>query len=88
MADAFAQHGTGLHSPGRNGTEITPDDNNDLANVSRALWIGGAGTLEVLLQGDSAAVTIVGIAAGTLLPICAKRIYSTGTTATSIVALR
>lgn len=88
MADAFAQHGTGLNSPARRGVEITPDDGNDLAEVSRGLWIGGAGNLEVLLQGDSAAVTISNIAAGTLLPICAKRIYATGTTATSIVALR
>lgn len=88
MADSFAQHASGLNSPARNGTEITPDDGTDLANVSRGVWIGGAGNLEVLLQGDSASVTIQNIAAGTLLPICAKRIYSTGTTATAIVALR
>lgn len=88
MADDYSSAQSGLDSPARKGVEITPDDNNDLAYVSRAVWVGGVGNLEVTLEGDSSSITIQAIPAGTWLPIRAKRIYSTGTTATLIVALR
>jgi hypothetical protein len=32
-------------------------------------------------------VTFVGVAAGSILPVMARRVYVTGTTATNIVAL-
>lgn len=66
---------------------VTPNDNSDLATVSRAIWVGGAGSLAVILAEDSSAVTFAGVAAGTLLPLRAKRVMSTNTTATSIVAV-
>jgi len=59
----------------------------DLATLPRALWIGGAGDVTLILLKDSLAVTLVGIPAGTLLPVRPKRIKATGTTATSLVAL-
>lgn len=67
---------------------VTPHDTNDLATPARALWVGGAGNVSVIANNDTAAVTIVGVAAGTLLPIMASRVRATNTTATSIVALR
>lgn len=87
MPDRFDKHNEGLQSPASRGVVITPNDGADLATNSRAIWIGGAGNLTVLLAGDTASVLISSIPAGTLLPIRAKRIYSTGTTATLIVAL-
>ena len=68
---------------------ITPNDNNDLPNNTRALWIGGAGTgtLTVNMAGDGAQVAFAGIPAGTLLPIQVSRVFSTGTGVTSIVGL-
>ncbi len=74
-------------APARNVTLLTPDDNNDLANVAKALWVGGAGNISLIAVDDSAAVTISGIAAGSVLPIRAKRVRSTGTTTTLIVNL-
>jgi hypothetical protein len=53
----------------------------------KGLWVGGAGNISLLAAGDSAAVTISGIAAGTVLPISALQVNSTLTTATLIVAL-
>jgi hypothetical protein len=53
----------------------------------RALWIGGAGDVAVIAEGDTAAVTISGVAAGTVVPIKCKTVMSTNTTATLIVAL-
>lgn len=65
----------------------TPSDTADLTRgVCRAVWVGGAGNLAVVdVEGTS--TTFVGVAAGTMLPIMAVRIKSTGTTATNIVAV-
>jgi len=61
-------------------------DSGDMAFVSRALYVGGAGDL-IAVRADGVEVPFVGVPAGTLLPIRAKRVKATGTTATSIVAL-
>jgi len=61
-------------------------DSGDMAYVSRALYIGVGGDL-VAVRTDGTEVTFVGVAAGTIVPIRAKRVKATGTTAASIVAL-
>lgn len=66
---------------------VTPNDGADLALTSRGLYIGGAGNVRVLLDLDSAAVTFAACAAGSVLPIRVVRVYSTGTTATNLLAL-
>lgn len=87
MTDVFNAKSNELTSPASNCFLVTPHDTNELAQVSRAVWVGGAGALNVILAGDTSAVLISGIAAGTLLPIRARIIKSTSTTATLIVAL-
>lgn len=75
-------------SPADDIVAVTPSDVAVLA-PTRAIWVGGAGNIAVLPAGqDSVAVTITGVAAGTLLPIRVVQVLSTGTTATGIVALR
>ena len=69
------------------GFSITPHDSNELASVPRAVYVGGQGTLVIVLDGDTAAVTLVAVPAGTLLPIRARVVKATGTTATNLVAL-
>ncbi len=66
---------------------VTPNDGADLTLTSRGLYIGGAGNVRVLLDLDSVAVTFTACAAGSVLPIRAVRVYSTGTTATNLLAL-
>lgn len=87
MADRWTDGRRVSEASASRAVAVTPHDTNDLANVARALWVGGAGNVAVLLSEDSSAVTFVGVAAGTLLPLRAKRVLSTGTTATSIVAV-
>jgi len=67
---------------------VTPSDATLLNG--RALWVGGAGNVALSIDGTTAAVTLVGVAAGTLLPVSLNggRVMSTGTTATSIVLLQ
>jgi hypothetical protein len=59
----------------------------DLTTFSRALWVGGAGNIAVIMRDGSGPFTISGIPAGTLIPIRVQRVNATGTTATLIVAL-
>lgn len=74
---------------------VTPSDTTDLrdsfSEVSpRSLYIGGAGNLNVVMDQSDAADTAVlfsGVLAGTILPIRVKKVMSTSTTATNIVAL-
>lgn len=86
MADNFASLLSGLESPARNAAEITPHDTNDLAYVTRGVYVGVSGDLKVeTANGD--VVTFVGLAAGMVHPIQCKQVYATGTTATSIVGV-
>jgi hypothetical protein len=67
---------------------ITKSDTAELPlGACRALWIGGAGDVAVIAEGDTAAVTFAGCAAGSVVPVKAKKVMSTNTSATSIVAL-
>lgn len=87
MADLFATHTTGLDSPASRAFAVTPDDNNDLAVTTRAIYTGAGGTIVAILAEDSAEVTFASLPAGTVLPVRARRIKSTGTTATGVVGL-
>ena len=55
-------------------------------NPGCVLYVGGAGNVRVLTS-SGADLTFVGIAAGTFMPVQVKRVFSTDTTATDIVAL-
>jgi len=84
--DAFSRQQTQSSDPYTNAIAVTPHDTNDLTYVTRGVYVGGAGTVKVNMQ-DSGTVTFTGVPVGTLLPIRATRVYSTGTTATTILAL-
>lgn len=86
MADRFAAYGADLGSPASVGFAVAPSDATNFDYVTRALWVGGAGNVVVVWSDDTTS-TLVGVAAGTLLPIRVKRINSTSTTATSMVGL-
>jgi hypothetical protein len=87
MPDPFSSYKAALTSPAESAVAITPADGADLANTARGVWVGGGGDIAVILVGDTVAVTIKNVSGGSLLPIRAKRIMSTNTTATDIVAL-
>ena len=65
---------------------ITANNDNDLANDTTGIYIATAGHLCVMLTGDVAAVTFSNLPVG-FYPICASRVYATGTTATGIVGI-
>lgn len=71
----------------RQAKAITPNDSTDIdPKPCRAVYIGGAGNISLIPEGGSEAVTFA-VIAGQVLPVRAKRIMATNTTATGIVAL-
>lgn len=82
--DRFSDVSRTISGPATRGVAVTPNDSTDLAFASRAISVNGSGDVAVVtLDGDTVTVTL---AAGVLHPIRAKRVLSTGTTATGIVA--
>lgn len=69
---------------------VTPSDTVDVSRHSRyyprALYVGGGGDISVVTPDDSTAL-FRAAAAGSILPVQVKRVNSTGTTATSLLAL-
>lgn len=66
---------------------ITPSDTVTFPNATRAIWVGGAGNIAIVAQGDTTPVTISGVAAGTMLQIAAAQVMATNTTATLLVGM-
>lgn len=67
---------------------ITADDDNDLPYPIRAVYVGTGGDLTVILQDDTAEVTLANVLGGSCLPLQIKRVLATGTAASDLVGLR
>lgn len=85
--DPFVAMAKSQSTPACKAAAVTPHNTNELTQVTRALYVGGAGDVAVILRDDTVAVTFVGVAAGTILPLRVRLVKVTGTTATNIVAL-
>lgn len=84
--DPFASVMPTPRGPYNNAAVITPHNTNELANVTSAIFVGGAGGLKVTMAG-SGTVTFAAVPDGFTLPIRAKIVFNTGTAATDLVAL-
>lgn len=84
--DLFVSHNTGLSSPASSAAAVTPSDDTDLGYVTRYLWVGGVGDVEVVML-DGTTVVLVAVPAGSLLPIRVSRVKDANTGATNIVAI-
>jgi hypothetical protein len=84
MSDRFPEDS--VFTQARRVRAVTPNNDADLTDgVCKALLIGVGGTISLIAADDTDAVTLT-VEAG-ILPVRAKRVRATGTTATSIVAL-
>ncbi len=59
---------------------ITPNDGADLTHETRAIYVGGAGDVNLVTAGGET-VLFKALSAGTVLPIRATRVLATSTTA-------
>ena len=72
--------------PAENGFVVVPSDSSNLAHITRGLWVGFAGHVNVELT-DNVTVVFRNIQAGTLLPLQVRKVLSTSTTASGIVGV-
>ena len=86
MQDRYDGYANSLEGPAGHGFAIVPHDTTELSEVTRAIYVGAGGALAVTLQ-SGAELVLQGVAAGTLLPLRARRIKATGTSASAIVGL-
>ena len=75
----------GVITPAVRGAAITPHDTNEI-EVTRGIYVGGAGNLTVKFKDDSSTVVITGVLAGQVYPFRVLLVH-TDTTATNLVAL-
>ncbi len=75
-----------ISDPAPHAAAVTPSDVNDLPNSADALYVGGTGDLKATLIGGDV-VTFAALPVG-WHPIRVRKVWSTGTTATNIVAVR
>ncbi len=80
----FTPSNPGAMFPAYKLAAVTPS-NDTLLTGCRGLWVGGAGTVNVMACNDTAAVSFT-VPAGTLLPVFALKVMATGTSATNIIA--
>ncbi len=65
---------------------ITPSNSTILTGtVNKAIWVGGAGNVAIMLVGDLVATTLTAVPAGTRIVGNFARVMATNTTATLIV---
>jgi hypothetical protein len=82
--DPFAGRRVERDSPLVDGAAVTPDDNADLPNVARVLYVGSAGDLTIsTVEGTTLLISNHPVG---YCMFGARRVYATGTTATNIVA--
>lgn len=73
--------------PVRTAVSITTSDTTDIrgGQLTRGIYVGGGGNLSV--EMDNGTVVFVGVVAGAVYPIRVRRVNSTNTTATNLIAL-
>lgn len=84
---SYKKFDAGNSQPATIAEAVTKHDTNNFGRgLCRGLYVGGTGDVVVVFENGTA-VTFVGVQTGTILPVIAKRVNSSGTTATSLVAL-
>lgn len=86
IIDQFQDHQNGLTGPICGGFDVTPDDANDLAQMTRSVMVSSAGDVAVVLK-DGDPITLPGLAPGVINLVRVARVLATGTTAAGIKGL-
>lgn len=85
MTDPWRDMSGGITGPVTRAVAVTPSDATPLAVVARALYVGGAGNVSLVMT-DASVVTLTGLAIGVWHPIRFTQVRATGTTSTGILA--
>lgn len=70
----------------RDAQSVTPADGSDLSKIAMALYVGTGGNIQVTTAGGTT-LTFTNVQGGSYLNVQVKRVWSTSTTASGIIAL-
>lgn len=82
--DVYRSNAYGMNYPADGAFAIVPSDTNELAQVTRAIYVGGAGNIRVLMANGNE-VTFSNLSAGTLYPFRLRKVFATGGTSVSLL---
>ena len=83
MSGAF--HSADATVAAKRAVAVTPSDST-IIPVTRSLYLGTGGNLQVRMAENQSLITFTNVAAG-IFPVQVDQVYSTSTTAANIVAL-
>lgn len=86
MTDPFTNVADSVSAPATRLVAVVPHDTNPLSDVPKALYVGTGGTI-VLAGIAGSDATLANVPDGTILPIRARFVRASGTTAQAIVGL-
>jgi hypothetical protein len=86
MTDRYSSYAKSLSSPADHGFSINPSDTLDLAEATRAIYVGTGGDIVATLN-SGADITLSNVPTGSVLPIRCSRVKATNTTAANLVGL-
>ncbi len=72
--------------PAENAAAVTPADGTNLSSATRGLLVGVSGDVKVTMAAGGV-VTLKNMVEGVVHPLQVIRVWSTGTTATNIIAM-
>lgn len=75
-----------MSDPAEGAFAVTKSDSTDFARAARALYVGTGGDVTLVLKSGTA-ILFANVPDGTFIPVECKRVNSTGTDASDIVAL-
>lgn len=73
--------------PATGAEPITPSNTVEMDAISRGIYVGVGGDIVVVPASGDGTILFKGAVAGSIIPIRAKRVNATGTTATDLVSL-
>ncbi|KQM64422.1 hypothetical protein ASE75_10680 [Sphingomonas sp. Leaf17] len=87
MADSFSNAADAVSAPATRAVAVVPHDTNPLADITKALFVGGGGAITMRGVAGSADTVFRNVGSGSILPFRAQFVRASGTTATDILAL-
>ncbi len=86
-SNPFEYSAESVSSPARNCIAVVPSDAIELTVVTKALYVGTGGNVVVRPVDAATDITFANVPTGTVLPVRARAVRATGTTASQIVGL-
>lgn len=77
----------GAVAPARHAFAVTPHNTTELPVATKGIYVGGAGNVAIVPRDSTDPVVFTAVPVGTVLPVDAKLVRATDTTATLLVAL-